>query len=119
MSQTNMSQANMSQQAEANMKISWKKYEEACRAEKEKTCEELKHLFHMSMELGFLPHLKKKEKMMGYLNTKGNPRWTDAYIWSLADSNKIDWVKGSSDPTPYETYKADMNYALANILRPE
>lgn len=90
------------------------------REEKDKeTCEELKHLFHMSMELGFLPSLKKREKMMEYLNTKGNPFWTDAYIWCLADSNKIDWVKGYGDPTPYDTYKAQMNRALANILRPE
>ena len=100
-------------------KIDWKKLKEANDAKDEKTCEELKHLFHISMELGFLPSLKKREKMMNYLNTKGNPRWTDTYIWCLADSNKIDWVKGSSDPTSYETYKAEMNYALANILRYE
>ena len=70
------------------------------------------------MELGFLSSLKDREKMMDYLNTKGDPFWTDAYIWCLADSNKIDWVKGSGDPQSYETYKAAMNRALAKVLRP-
>ncbi len=96
----------------------WKKSEEG-KEEEKKTCEELKHLFHISMELGFLPSLKKREKMMEYLNKKGDPFWTAGYIWSLADSNRLDWVKGSSDPTPYETYKAQMNRALANVVRPE
>lgn len=101
----------------AKLKI-WKTIEEVQEEEK-KTCEELKHLFYMSMEAGFLPYLKKREKMMEYLNTKGDPFWTAAYIWGLADSNKLDWVKGYGDPTPYETYKAEMNLALANVLRPE
>ena len=37
----------------------------------------------------------------------------------LANNNKIDWVKGYSDPTPYEKYKKDMNQALAKYLHPE
>jgi hypothetical protein len=84
-----------------------------------KTCRELKHLFHMAMELGFLHCLKNREAMMDYLNKRGDPDWTASYIWSLADSNKIDWVNGSSDPMEYETYKADMNQALAKYVRPD
>ena len=57
--------------------------------------------------------------MMDYLNRNGDPDWTAGYIWNLADSNKIDWVKGYGDPTPYEEYKKDMNNRLAEILRPE
>ena len=84
-----------------------------------KTCLQLQNLFHMAMLMGFLPYLKTKEKMMDYLNTRGDKEWTDDYIWTLADMNKLDWVKGSGDPTPYETYKAEMNRALANVLQPE
>ena len=84
-----------------------------------KTCRELQHLFHMAMELGFIHCLKNREAMMDYLNTKGDPDWTAGYIWSLADSNKIDWVKGYGDSTPYEKYKKDMNRALAKYVRPE
>ena len=32
--------------------------------------------------------------------------------------DKINWVKGSDDPTPYEKYKEEMNQALAKILHP-
>ncbi len=100
------------------LKIDWKKLKEVGDAKDAETCKELKHLFHLSMELGVLPSLKKREKRMKYLNTKGDPSRTVAYIWGLADSNKLDWVKGSGDPTPYETYKAKMNQALANVLCP-
>jgi len=96
--------------------------EEKRREEKEenkKTCDKLKHLFHMAMLMGTLPYLKTKEKMMNYLNTKGNPDWTAGYIWCLADSNKIDWVNGYGDPTPYEEYKKAMNQALAKYLHPK
>lgn len=84
-----------------------------------KTCLQLQNLFHMAMLMGSLPYLKTREKMMNYLNTSGDPDWTASYIWSLADSNKIDWVKGYGDPTPYEKYKKDMNQALAKYLYPE
>ena len=84
-----------------------------------KTCLQLQNIFHMAMLMGILPHLKTREKMMNYLNTSGDPDWTASYIWSLADSNKIDWVKGYGDPTPYETYKADMNRALAKYVCPD
>jgi hypothetical protein len=96
--------------------------EEMRREEKEenkKTCDKLKHLFHMAMELDFIHCLKTREKMMNYLNTKGDPDWTAGYIWGLADSNKIDWVKGYGDPTPDEKYKKNMNQALAKYLYPK
>ena len=130
MSQT-MSQSNMSQTTEVlnpedicdDMPELEKINETAeMRADEEadkKTCIQLQHLFHISMEMGFLPCLKTRDKMMNYLNTKGDSDWTAGYIWSLAHSNKIDWVQGYGDPTPYEKYKTDMNQALAKYLHPE
>lgn len=88
-------------------------------AETKKTCLQLQNLFHMAMLMGTLPYLKTKEKMMNYLNRSGDPDWTAGYIWSLAYSNKIDWVKGYSDPTPYDEYKKTMNNRLAEILKPK
>ena len=87
-------------------------------AETKKTCLQLQNLFHMAMLMGFLHLLKTKEKMMDYLNTRGDKEWTSDYIWTLADMNKINWVKGSDDPRPYEKYKEEMNQALAKILHP-
>jgi hypothetical protein len=98
--------------------INWKKLKEAGDAKDAETCEKLKNLFHMAMLMGSLPYLKTRKEMMNYLNTQGDPLWTVAHIWCLADSNKIDWVKGSGDPQSYETYKAAMNRALAKVLRP-
>ena len=86
--------------------------------ENKKTCLQLQNLFHTAMLMGILPYLKTKEKMMDYLNTRGNPDWDYTYIWSLANTNKLDWVKGYDDPTPYEKYKEEMNYALGKILQP-
>ena len=85
----------------------------------EKTCLQLKTLFHMAMLLKILPYLKTKKDMMNYLNTRGDPDWTAGYIWSLAVCNKIEWVKGYSDPTPSEEYKKAMNQALAKYLQPK
>ena len=84
-----------------------------------KTCGELQHLFHMAMELSFIHTLNNCEAMMDYLNKRGDPDWTADYIWSLANSNKIDWVHDYGDPTEYETYKAEMNQALAEYVRLE
>ena len=84
--------------------------------EDKKTCLQLQNMFHMAMLMGFLPNLNTKTSMMNYLNTRGNPDWKDSYIWGLADSNKIDWVHGYGDPTPYEEYKKEMNNRLAEIL---
>ena len=125
MSQT-MSQSNMSQTTEDiydDMPELEKINETAeMRADEEKdkkTCQQLQHLFHMAMLMQTLPYLKTKEKMMNYLNTSGDPDWTASYIWGLANNNKIDWVKGYGDPTPYEKYKKDMNQALAKYLLAE
>ena len=84
-----------------------------------KTCLQLQNMFHMAMLMGFLPNLNTRTSMMNYLNTRGNPDWDNTYIWSLADSNKIDWVHGYGDPQPYEEYKKNMNNRLAEILRPK
>jgi len=54
---------------------------------------------------------------MDMLNTQGDPMWTPEYILELATDNKIKWVKGLSDPTPYDTYQEQMNARLAEILR--
>ena len=124
MSQT-MSQSNMSQTTEdiyddmpelekINETVEMRADEE----KDKKTCLQLQNLFHMAMLMGILPYLKTKEKMMDYLNTRGDKEWTDDYIWTLADMNKIGWVKGYDDPTPYEKYKEEMNRALAKILHP-
>jgi len=125
MSQT-MSQSNMSQTTEdiyddmpelekINETVEMRADEE----KDKKTCLQLQHLFHMAMLMQTLPYLKTKEKMMNYLNTSGDPDWTASYIWGLANNNKIDWVKGYGDPTPYEKYKKDMNQALAKYLLAE
>lgn len=120
MSQPNMSQPNeydsIDELDELQEMLEFKRRNEA---ETKKTCLQLQNLFHMAMLMGILPYLKTKEKMMDYLNTRGDKEWTDDYIWTLADMNKLDWVKGSGDPTPYETYKAQMNRALAKVVRPE
>ena len=99
----------------------WKeRWREIAKARKEKkdkkTCLQLQNMFHMAMLMQFLPNLNTRTSMMNYLNTRGNPDWDYNYIWSLADSNKIDWVHGYGDPTPYEKYKKDMNNRLAEIL---
>ena len=125
MSQT-MSQSNMSQTTEdiyddmpelekINETVEMRADEE----KDKKTCLQLQHLFHMAMLMQTLPYLKTKEKMMNYLNRSGDPDWTAGYIWGLANNNKIDWVKGYGDPTPYEKYKKDMNQALAKYLLAE
>ena len=124
MSQPNMSQPNeydsideLDELDELEMQemLEFKKRNEA---ETKKTCLQLQNLFHMAMLMGFLHLLKTKEKMMDYLNTRGDKEWTSDYIWTLADMNKINWVKDSDDPTPYEKYKENMNQALAKILHP-
>ena len=129
MSQT-MSQSNMSQKTAETLNPEdiyddmpeleeIKEMKKQNEEEDKKTCLQLQNMFHMAMLMGFLPNLNTKTSMMNYLNTRGNPDWDDTYILSLADSNKIDWVHGYGDPTPYEEYKKNMNNRLAEILRPE
>ena len=133
-----MSQSNMSQKTLQHLNDEREKYnaklqnwgEELARKvaekrkkmaleEEKKTCLQLQNMFHMAMLMGFLPNLNTRTSMMNYLKTRGDPDWDYTYIWSLANTNKIDWVKGYGDPRPYEEYKKAMNNRLAEILRPE
>ena len=82
----------------------------------EKILHTLKGLFHMSLLMGVLHRLDTREKMMDMLNTRGSSEWTAEQILKLALDNKIEWVIGSSEPTPYDTYKKEMNTRLAEIL---
>ena len=121
MSQPNMSQPNEYDSIDEFDELEWQEmleFKKRNEAETKKTCLQLQNLFHMAMLMGFLHLLKTKEKMMDYLNTRGDKEWTSDYIWTLADMNKIDWVKGSDDPRSYEKYKEEMNQALAKILHP-
>ena len=123
MSQT-MSQSNMSQNTEDIYDDmpeleEIKEMKKQCEEEDKKTCLQLQKMFHMAMLMGFLPNLNTRTNMMNFLNTRGDPDWDYTYIWSLADSNKIDWIKFYDDPQPYEEYKKEMNNRLAEILRPE
>ena len=83
-------------------------------AETKKTCLQLQNLFHMAMLTGFLHLLKTKEKMMDYLNTRGDKEWTSDYIWTLADMNKINWVKGYDDPDRKPLYELYELFRLTN-----
>ena len=80
---------------------------------------ELKKILHMEMLMMTLHHHNTREKMMRMLNRNKalyKNEWTVEYILKLASDNKIDWVKGSDDPEPYDTYKKEMNARLAEIL---
>ena len=69
----------------------------------------------LSMEL--IKH-DTRNKMMHMLKThpQGNPEWTTEQILKLADDNKIKWVRGTNDPTDYETYKREMNAMIRRIV---
>jgi len=80
---------------------------------------ELRKIFHTELLMMTLHLHNTREKMMRMLN--GNKalyknEWTAEYILQLATDNKIEWVKGSDDPTSYDTYKKAMNDTLAHIL---
>ena len=77
---------------------------------------ELRQIFHTELLMMTLHHHNTREKMMNMLNTSGNPTWSAEYILKLATDNKIEWVKGQDDPTPYDTYQKEMNVRLAEIL---
>ena len=53
---------------------------------------------------------------MNMLRSQGRNDWTTEQILKLATDNKIEWVQGSDDPTPHDTYKKQMNARLAQIL---
>ena len=85
-------------------------------SEEEKTIHTLRKVFHMELLMMTLHHHNTREKMMNMLNQNGGNEWTAEYILKLARNNKIEWVHGSDDPTPYDTYKKQMNGRLAEIL---
>lgn len=80
---------------------------------------ELRKIFHTELLMMTLHHHNTREKMMRMLNRSKalqKNEWTAEYILQLATDNKIEWVKGSDDPTSYDTYKKAMNDTLAHIL---
>ena len=80
---------------------------------------ELRKIFHTELLMMTLHLHNTREKMMRMLNRNKalyKNEWTAEYILKLASDNKIDWVKGSDDPEPYDTYKKEMNARLAEIL---
>ena len=76
----------------------------------------LRRIFHEHLLLMNLHHYNTKEKMMNMLCSEGSANWTTEQILNLAVNNKIKWIKGSSDPTPYDIYVKSMNTRLAEIL---
>ena len=86
--------------------------------EEVKTLYTLQRIFHEHLIQMDLHHYNTKEKMMNMLLcSEGGANWTAEYILKLATDNKIKWVQGSTDPTPYDTYQEQMNTRLAEILR--
>ena len=81
-----------------------------------KTLLELRKIFHMELLMMTLHLRDTREKMMNTLNTQGSKEWTTVYILKLATHNKIKWIQGSDDPTPFDTYQKEMNSRLAEIL---
>ena len=102
-------------------KLKFNNRKKAEKETKKNTLLELKKIFHTELLMMTLHHHNTREKMMRMLNRSKalqKNEWTAEYILQLATDNKIDWVKGSDDPTPYEKYKEGMNQALAKILQP-
>ena len=79
----------------------------------------LKSIFHSQLLTMELIKHDTRNKMMHMLKNhpQGNSEWTTEQILKLADDNKIMWVKSTTDPTEYETYKKEMNARLSEILR--
>ena len=73
-------------------------------------------IFHTQLLTMNLLRCDTQEKMMNMLRSQGRNDWTTEQILKLATDNKIEWVHGSDDPTPYDTYKKAMNARLAQIL---
>jgi hypothetical protein len=70
------------------------------------------HLFSIVL------HLYNNETlMMGMLRQESGENWTTKQISDLAKNNKIDWPKGTNDPTPYDKYRKNMNNVLYKILQ--
>ena len=73
-------------------------------------------IFHTQLLTMNLLRCDTQEKMMNMLRSQGRNDWTTEQILKLATDNKIEWVHGSDDPTPYDTYQRKMNARLAQIL---
>ena len=73
-------------------------------------------IFHTQLLTMNLLRCDTQEKMMNMLRSQGRNDWTTEQILKLATDNKIEWVQGSDDPTPHDTYKKQMNARLAQIL---
>jgi uncharacterized protein YjgD (DUF1641 family) len=82
----------------------------------EKMLRILGKIFHKQLLLGTLHYHNTREKMMNMINQNLIFKCTAEQILKVATDNKINWVKGSNDPTPYDTYKKEMNNRLAEIL---
>lgn len=74
-------------------------------------------IFHTQLLTMNLLRCDTQEKMINMLRSQGRNDWTTEQILKLATDNKITWVHGSDDPTPYDTYQKQMNDRLAEILR--
>ena len=74
-------------------------------------------IFHTQLLTMNIIQCDTQEKMMNMLRSQGRNDWTTEQILKLATNNKIKWVQGSDDPTPYDTYQKQMNDRLAEILR--
>ena len=73
-------------------------------------------IFHTQLLTMNIIYCNTQEKMMNMLRSQGRNDWTTEQILKLATDNKIEWVQGSDDPTPHDTYKKQMNARLAEIL---
>ena len=73
-------------------------------------------IFHTQLLTMNIIYCNTQEKMMNMLRSQGRNDWTTEQILKLATDNKIEWVQGSDDPTPHDTYKKQMNARLAQIL---
>ena len=114
MSQT-MSQSNKSLSNEYDSITELYKSDEE--ESEEKMLRILGRIFHKQLLLGTLHYHNTREKMMNMINQNLIFKCTAEQILKVATDNKIEWVKGSDDTTPYEKYKEEMNQALAEILQ--
>lgn len=82
----------------------------------EKMLRILGKIFHKQLLLGTLHYHNTCEKMINMINQNLIFKCTAEQILKVVNDNKINWAKGSDDPTPYDTYKKEMNNRLAEIL---
>ena len=78
---------------------------------------ELLHIFHTHLLAMDLHLYKIEKKMMDMLRKESGKDWSTNLILNLAESNKIEWIRGLNDPLDPEKYQKVMNHRLAEILR--